>query len=384
MQPLRVLDRFPPSEAYLLTLIAAQNLEMIREAQLLTYLDRGTGIDNRDARTALLESALVRANEIEELDHFLERKLERGPRDFRALCRTMFTPAVERTLCTSRNADARRLMAEPSAETPQANGSLAQATEAMDDEDWDQDSERQKAVQSHPWIKAAIAIGLLVAVGWTVIGPALKDRQANALAQGGALAPGESNMEALVHSLCLVYGNKSDVQNQLRHDPFLTKKQREEAQEYAENRVQLSTLFNDTAWYAVRTPGGTKKNYERCLELALEACELSPNDGIVLNTLGVAQYRVGQFKEAVETLSQSYALNRVSERGEQPADVAFLCMAYAKLNKAAEAKEQFRELNRLLKLGIWQSDRECPVFLNEATEALSRIGAKTPPAILLE
>ena len=49
MQPLRVLDRFPPSEAYLLTLIAAQNLEMIREEQLLTYLDRGMGIANRDA-----------------------------------------------------------------------------------------------------------------------------------------------------------------------------------------------------------------------------------------------------------------------------------------------------------------------------------------------
>jgi hypothetical protein len=112
MQALRVLDRFQPSEAYLLTLLSAQHLEMIREEQLLSYLDRGLGIANRDARTALLESALLRSGEIEELDHFLERKVERGPREFRAICRSMFTPAVERVLRVTRNDDARKLTLE--------------------------------------------------------------------------------------------------------------------------------------------------------------------------------------------------------------------------------------------------------------------------------
>ena len=124
MQSLRVLDRFLPSEAYLLTLLGAHHVEMIREEQLLTYLDRGMGIANRDARTALLESALLRANDIEELDHYLERKVERGPREFRAICRTMFTPSVERVLRATRNADARRLALDIPAATavaPAAN-----------------------------------------------------------------------------------------------------------------------------------------------------------------------------------------------------------------------------------------------------------------------
>src|SRR5437879_1072929 len=127
MQSLRVLDRFSPSEAYLLTLLAAHHTEMIREEQLLSYLDRGMGIANRDARAALLESALLRALEIEELDHFLTRKLERGPRDVRSICRSMLTPSVERVLRHTRNDEARRLMAEnlapvPAAQTAGAGG----------------------------------------------------------------------------------------------------------------------------------------------------------------------------------------------------------------------------------------------------------------------
>jgi hypothetical protein len=115
MQSLRVLDRFLPSEAYLLTLLAAHHVELIREEQLLNYLDRGMGIANRDARAALLDSALLRSNELDELDHYLERKVERGPREFRALCRSMFTPAVERVLRVTHNQDARALRLEPEA-----------------------------------------------------------------------------------------------------------------------------------------------------------------------------------------------------------------------------------------------------------------------------
>src|SRR5882724_8384329 len=106
MQSLRILDRFSPPEAYLLTLLAAHHLEMIREEQFLSYLDRGMEVANRDARAALLESALLRSNEIEELDHYLARKLERGPRDFRSICRSMLTPGVERVLRHTRNEEA--------------------------------------------------------------------------------------------------------------------------------------------------------------------------------------------------------------------------------------------------------------------------------------
>src|SRR3954447_11127576 len=176
MQSLRMLDRFSPSEAYLLTLIAAHHLEMIREEQLLAYLDRGLGIANRDARTALLESAFLRADEIEELDRYLTRKLERGPRDFRSICRSMRTPAVERTLRRTRNEDARQLLIESPvavAETAAGGGNGSGGNAGNDLED---SPEGAPHPQTHAWVKAAVAIALLVLVALAVVMPMDKEQ----------------------------------------------------------------------------------------------------------------------------------------------------------------------------------------------------------------
>jgi tetratricopeptide (TPR) repeat protein len=383
MQALRVLDRFSPSEAYLLTLLAAQHLEMIREEQLLTYLDRGMGIANRDARTALLESALLRADEIEELDRFLERKLGRGPRDFRAICRSMFTPAVERTLRITRNEDARRLTLDTTVGSAngQANGATPESALAEDDSEWDSEAERKRVAASHPWIKAGIALGLLAIVAWTVIMPAVRDHIGRPPFAGNAppreaLAPHPKDMQAIVRVLCLNLVSQKDVVAQIKHDPNLTDSQREEALLCAEDKPAIAELLNDSAWDTLRYAGNSQHHYERCIELALEACRLAPTDGMILNTLGVAQYRVGQYKQAVETLGQSYAINRTGEFGEHPADVAFLCMSYAKLDRTTEARDEFDKLKRLTRLRFWHDDLECQAFYREASEVMQQLAAK--------
>ncbi len=50
--------------------------------------------------------------------------------------------------------------------------------------------------------------------------------------------------------------------------------------------------------------GAAPEAYRLALQQAEAACRLEPGDGAMLNTLGVAQYRAGHYREAVATLTR--------------------------------------------------------------------------------
>jgi tetratricopeptide (TPR) repeat protein len=379
MQSLRILDRFPPAEAYLLTLLAAHHLEMIREEQLLAYLDRGMGVAHRDARAALLESAFLRAEEIEELDHFLTRKVERGPRDFRSICRSMSTPSVDRVLRRTRNEEARRLLLESQpalAETAAAgggNGSGALVGSLFEDE-----SEDAPRPQTHAWIKAAVAIGLLLLVALAAVMPMDREHAPGrdgmpenaAVGALARMAPQPGDMVGYARNLYYCLPNKEAVLEQLRNDPNLTPDERQDALQIAMQIEDGAWLLNNSAWFVVRYSKGWPTGYQRALDLAKEALRLTPNDGMIVNTVGVAQYRVGQYKEALETLKKSYATNRIIGKGDHPADVGYLCMTYVKLGRIEEANEEYAAFKKLLRLKMWVDDLECIALGKEVASVM--------------
>jgi WD40 repeat protein/Flp pilus assembly protein TadD len=97
------------------------------------------------------------------------------------------------------------------------------------------------------------------------------------------------------------------------------------------------TALNNEAWGLVTGPPG-QRNPARALELIQEAIKQQPGDTTFLNTLGVVQYRGGQYKEAVSTLEKSLAAGR----GQFDAfDLFFLAMCHAKLDDAAKARDCF-------------------------------------------
>jgi WD40 repeat protein len=67
--------------------------------------------------------------------------------------------------------------------------------------------------------------------------------------------------------------------------------------------------LNKTSWNVVMHPGRTPEEYEKALAEAQEAHELLPDNGSILNTLGVAHYRVGKYAEALTTLQRSDRMN---------------------------------------------------------------------------
>ena len=84
----------------------------------------------------------------------------------------------------------------------------------------------------------------------------------------------------------------------------------------------------------VVSPGQPVATYRRGLRLARAACGLVADDGIVLDTLGMAQYRCGLTAEAIATLTRSVELNK----GARPGGLAFLAMAQYRLGHLEAAQ----------------------------------------------
>jgi serine/threonine protein kinase/WD40 repeat protein/tetratricopeptide (TPR) repeat protein len=104
-------------------------------------------------------------------------------------------------------------------------------------------------------------------------------------------------------------------------------------------KLQEAADLNHQAWPLVAGPEG-RRNPARGLELAQKAAELDPDDGMILNTLGVAQYRNGQYGAAVVTLEKSLAATKGQSDGF---DLFCLAMCHAKLGDAARAKDCFEQ-----------------------------------------
>jgi Flp pilus assembly protein TadD len=127
--------------------------------------------------------------------------------------------------------------------------------------------------------------------------------------------------------------------------------------EHRQIRGMLAQYLNDFAW-RLATAAGSTRDSQRALSLARRAVELAPKMPIFLNTLGVAQYRAGQYAEAIATLEKSLAAGKGESDGF---DLFFLAMARHRLGQVAQARADFdRAVN-------WR--RERPNLWNEELNA---------------
>jgi tetratricopeptide (TPR) repeat protein len=107
-------------------------------------------------------------------------------------------------------------------------------------------------------------------------------------------------------------------------------------------RLHEALKLNDQAWPLVAGPEA-QRNPARALELIQKAIKLDPGRSLFLNTLGLAQYRNGQYAAAVVTLEKSLAAGN----GEHDAfDLFFLAMAHAQLGEPGRAKDCFERAVR--------------------------------------
>ena len=96
-------------------------------------------------------------------------------------------------------------------------------------------------------------------------------------------------------------------------------------------------MCNNLAWVYVTGPEKLR-DPAKALALAERAVKLSPQQQIFLNTLGVVQYRNGQYAAAVETLEKSLSASKGEFAGF---DLFFLAMCHARLGAPAKARDCF-------------------------------------------
>jgi len=133
----------------------------------------------------------------------------------------------------------------------------------------------------------------------------------------------------------------------------------------------VRTLGN-LAWDTVRLPGRTRAEYETALGAIEEATAELPESAPFVNTLGVAQYRLGRYEEALAILARSDAWYSSQFEGGVPADIAFIAMAHHQLGHVEEARVAMDRLRAVMQQPDVAQIEENQWFLEEA-EAL--IGA---------
>jgi tetratricopeptide (TPR) repeat protein len=146
------------------------------------------------------------------------------------------------------------------------------------------------------------------------------------------------------------------------------------AKTYPEDSSALDAL----AWELVRLPGRVMSDYRKPLRYSEEACQLEPNNGDLLTTLGVAYYRAGNDEKALNTLPRSDTINKTERYGAHGANLAFLAMTLEQLGQTKEAKaelERLRESERMRQDPRWGRDAQAQVFLRQAEELLAKLQA---------
>jgi hypothetical protein len=159
---------------------------------------------------------------------------------------------------------------------------------------------------------------------------------------------------------------RPEVLANLRADGTLSEPVRQRALALAEQFPESPYQLNHVSWQVVRQPGAAPGAYGLALRQAEAASRLVPGETLVLNTLGVAQYRVGQDRAAVATLTQADRLNAQIGRGSLPADLAFLALAQHRLGDAGQARAALDRLRAVMKQPEHAGNEEFRSFLREA------------------
>jgi tetratricopeptide (TPR) repeat protein len=94
---------------------------------------------------------------------------------------------------------------------------------------------------------------------------------------------------------------------------------------------------NELAWTYLMAPEALR-DVKAALTLAEKAVRLAPDSAVCLNTLGVAYYRAGRYREAVDVLRPN-----VEKEADWalPYDLFFLAMSHHRLGEPARARDFF-------------------------------------------
>ncbi len=168
------------------------------------------------------------------------------------------------------------------------------------------------------------------------------------------------------------HGLYQKVVDKLKADKTLAEPVRKVALQIANSRLwEDARKLEEQNWEVVMSAGEEIEAYRLALGKAEMANRLEPNDPIILAMLGVAQYRVGAYQDALDTLTRA---EQMCENINQAifAKYAFIARAMAshKLGQYEHAEVTLQRLRDLRK-DVRFADMKSQAFLEEAEKLLS-------------
>jgi WD40 repeat protein len=164
---------------------------------------------------------------------------------------------------------------------------------------------------------------------------------------------------------------KADVLARIREHRTIGEGVRRSALAFAEGWRE-GPAFHDAAWRGVSRQGAAADRYRQALRWAETACRREPDEEGYRTALGLAQYRVGQYREALATLTRADQLHP-----DVPAHLAFLALTCKQLGEAARAREHLARLRKCLTVdATWATDEEAQRFLSEAEAGMEGRGGE--------
>ena len=96
---------------------------------------------------------------------------------------------------------------------------------------------------------------------------------------------------------------RAHVVERLRTLPGMSPSRGQEVITVAQTYPEDSSALNTLAWELLKLPAGEMSGCFKALCFSEEACQLEPENGDFVSTLGVAYYRVGNYEKAPDVLS---------------------------------------------------------------------------------
>jgi tetratricopeptide (TPR) repeat protein len=176
-------------------------------------------------------------------------------------------------------------------------------------------------------------------------------------------------VDELLDELYKETGSYSEVIDRLKADKALDESVREMALQIANARPWEDTKkLERESFEAVRSPGGQIEAYRLALGKAEMANRLEPNNQDILFILGVAQYRVGAYQDALATLMEC--------ENWRPGPLTFKAMALHQLGRAAEARAALNRVHVLIEGWLFDTIYVVRPFVIEAEKLLAGEGTK--------
>jgi WD40 repeat protein len=188
---------------------------------------------------------------------------------------------------------------------------------------------------------------------------------------------------SLVNRLAVELLFKDAVRARLRGDASLGEPVRQVALALVERYREDPYRFYQASWAVVQKGGADEATYRLALRHAEAAYrQSSPQEAFYrdyLNTLGVAQYRVGQYAGALDSLARADALYSARVKTGVYHNLAFLAMAHHRLGHKDQAQAALGRLKEAMKAPRLANSVLAQALLREAKALLTGQAVEPEP-----